>query len=167
MTAIDILILVIVAVGGVIGFSKGLLSQLGQIAAVIVGIVATRFLGEAITGIFTDSDTPSALETVCGYGVVFLVAYCLTWLVARMARGVIHTVHLGILDRLGGALFKIAQWGLILSLALNFYLLIIGDDERLHDSGSPWRQATVDFAPAVLGYLSEVAANNDTQQIVN
>ena len=163
MNAIDILILVIVAVGGVMGFSKGLLSQLGQIAAVVLGIISARFFGDTLTGLFAGNDAPTALDSVCGYGVAFLAAYCLAWLVARMVRGVIHTVQLGILDRLGGAAFKIAQWGLILSLALNFYLLISGDDERLHDPGSPWRQATVDFAPAVLGYLSDIATNNEAE----
>lgn len=162
MNAIDILILVIVAVGGVMGFSKGLLSQLGQIAAVVLGIISARFFGDTLTGLFAGNDAPTALDSVCGYGVAFLTAYCLAWLVARMVRGVIHTVHLGILDRPGGAAFKIAR-GLILSLALNFYLLISGDDERLHAPGSPWRQATVDFAPAVLGYLSDIATNNEAE----
>lgn len=160
MTAIDILILVIIAVGGVMGFSKGLMSQLGQIAAVVAGIIAARFFGDALSGLFAGNEAPSAMDAVCGYGIAFLLAYGLAWLVARMVRGVIHTVHLGILDRIGGAAFKIAQWGLVLSLAINFYLLISGDDERLHDPGSPWRQAAVDFAPAVLGYLSDIASNN-------
>ncbi len=161
MTAIDILILVIVAVGGVMGFSKGLMSQAGQIAAVVLGIISARFFGDVLAMLFAgNGGAPSAMDSVCGYGVAFLLAYCLAWLAARAVKGVIHTVHLGIIDRLGGAVFKIVQWGLILSLALNFYLLVSGDDEQLHDPESPWRQASVDFAPAVLGYLSEITANN-------
>lgn len=165
--AIDILILVAVVVGGVIGFNKGIVSQIGQIAAVLVGIVAARMFGAQLADVFSGADAPTTLESVSGYGVAFLGAYCLTWLVARMVRTVFHTVHLGILDRLAGAAFKVLQWALMLSLAVNFYLLVTGDDERLHDPQSPWRQAVVDLAPATLGYLSDLTHNNQGVKSVN
>lgn len=168
--AIDIIILAIVVVGGVIGFNKGIVSQVGQIAAIIAGIIAARLFGGNIADWISGADsTPGSLDTVCGYGVAFLGAYCLTWLVARMVRKVFHTVHLGIVDRLAGAAFKIAQWALLLSLAINFVLLVSGDDERLHDPGLPWREAMVDFAPATLGYLSDIVHthNNDDGKNVN
>lgn len=167
--AIDIIILAIVVVGGVIGFNKGIVSQVGQIAAIIAGIIAARLFGSGLADMMSGADSPGALDTVCGYGLAFLAAYCLTWLVARMVRKVFHTIHLGIIDRLAGAAFKIAQWALLLSLAINFVLLVSGDDERLHDPGSPWREAMVDFAPATLGYLSDIvqAHNNDEGKNVN
>lgn len=159
--AIDIIILAIVIVGGVIGFNKGIVSQLGQIAAIIAGIIAARLFGHGLADLISGTETPGAFDTVCGYGVAFLVAYLIAWLVARMVRKVFHTVHLGIVDRLAGAAFKVAQWALILSLAINFVLLVSGDDERLHDPGSPWREAMVDFAPVTLGYLSQLVQDHN------
>lgn len=165
--AIDILLLVIVAVGGIIGFNKGIVSQIGQIAAVLVGIVAARMFGAQLADIISGTQAPSTMESVSGYAIAFLGAYCLTWLVAKMVRTVFHTVHLGIIDRLAGAAFKVLQWALMLSLAVNFYLLVTGDDQRLHDPGSPWRQAVVDLAPATLGYLNDLTHNNTGSQDVN
>lgn len=167
--AIDIIILAIVVVGGVIGFNKGIVSQVGQIAGVIAGIIAARMFGAGLADMISGAQSPGTIDTVCGYGLAFLAAYCLTWLVARMVRKVFHTVHLGIIDRLAGAAFKVAEWALLLSLAVNFVLLVTGDDERLHEPESPWRQAIVDFAPVTLGYISEVVQthNNDADKNVN
>ncbi len=167
--AIDILILVIVVVGGVIGFNKGIVSQVGQIAAIIAGVISARIFGQGLAELISGADVPGAVDTVSGYGVAFLAAYCLAWLVVRMIRTVFHTVHLGIVDRLAGAAFKIAQWSLLLSLAINFVLLVSGDDERLHNQGAPWREAMVKFAPATLGYLSDIVQehNKEADQNVN
>jgi len=161
--AIDILILVIVVVGGVIGFNKGIVSQVGQIVAVVAGVISARIFGEGLADMISGAGAPGAVDTVSGYGVAFLAAYCLAWLVVRMVRKVFHTVHLGIVDRLAGAAFKIAQWSLLLSLAINFVLLVSGDDDRLHDQGAPWREAVVKFAPATLGYLSEMVQEHNKE----
>lgn len=165
--AIDILILAIVVVGGIIGFSKGIISQIGQIAALVAGIIAARIAGDTVAAAIAGSGDISTLDYVSGYGLVFLAAYCLVWLVARMIHKVFHAVHLGIIDRLAGAAFKIAQWALMLSLALNFYLLIAGDDDRLHAPESPWREAVLSFAPATLGYLDGLIQNNKAAKGVN
>lgn len=156
MLALDILILAVLAVGGAIGFSRGLLSQVGQIAAVAVGIILCRLFGSEASALLSGGNTGSAFDYVAGYAVVFLGGYGITWLVARMLRKTVHAIHLGILDRLGGALFKIGLWGLMLSLALNVMLLITGDDNEIRRPDKPWRAAVTDYAPAVLGYLSRV-----------
>ncbi len=165
--AIDIIILVIVVIGGVIGFNKGIVSQAGQLLGIIAGIIAARLFGRGIADVFSGSEAPGAFDTVCGYGLAFIGAYFLTWLVVRMVRKVIHTVHLGIIDRLAGALFKIAQWALGLSLAINFVLLVSGDDEDLHQPDKPWREAMVSFAPATLGYLSELVQDHNNKDSKN
>lgn len=158
MTALDILILAIIAVGGVIGFSRGLLVQAGSIAALIVGVVAARLFGDSLAALWS-SDT-SAIDTAAGYGIAFLLGYGATWLVTRLMRKTVHTIHLGIIDSIAGAAFKVLQWGLILSLALNLYTLAAGHEAIEEAEGKPWRKATVDFAPAVLGYLADLNHHN-------
>ena len=153
--ALDIVILVIVIVAGAMGFAKGIISQAGQIAAVIAGIVSARLFGTAVTSFFAGSEAPTAIDTAAGYIVTFLIAYALIWLIFRMARGLFHAVHLGIIDRLAGALFKALQWALLLSLALNVYILAAGNDPQLTDPQKPWRAAIVKLAPATLGYISD------------
>jgi len=156
MVAIDVLILAIVAVGAAIGFSRGLISQIGQIAAVLAGVILCRLFGQTVCDFFAGSGEPSAYDYVGGYAVVFLGGYGITWLVARMLRQTVRAVKLGILDRIGGAAFKVAQWSLLLSLAMNLVLLVTGDEKDLRQPGKPWRAAVIDFAPAVLGYLGDI-----------
>lgn len=157
MSAIDILILVVVGIAAVMGFTRGIIGQIGQIAGVIGGIIASRLFGSRLAAFFAGQDAPSAFDNVAGYVIVFLLAYFAIWLVARFLRGTVHAVHLGIVDRLAGAVFKGALWLLMLSMVLNFYIIVSGDDANLHDPKAPWREATVKFAPAVLGYLGNVA----------
>lgn len=157
MSAIDILILVVVGVGAVMGFTRGIIGQVGQIAGVIGGIIASRLFGSRLAAFFAGQDAPSAFDNVAGYVVVFLLAYLGIWLVARLVRGTVHAVHLGIVDRVAGAIFKGALWLLMLSMVLNFYIIVSGDVADLHNAKAPWREATVRFAPAVLGYIGHAA----------
>lgn len=165
MSAIDILILVVVGVAAIMGFTRGVIGQIGQIAGLIGGIIASRMFGARLAVFFAGGETPSAFDNVAGYVIVFLLAYFAVWLVARFVRGTVHAVHLGILDRVAGAVFKGALWLLMLSMVLNFYIIVSGDDAGLHDPKAPWRSATVKFAPAVLGYLGD-AANKEYQRSV-
>jgi len=165
MAAIDILILVVAGVAAAMGFARGIISQIGQIAGVIGGIIAARLFGEPLAAFFAGSEPPSAIDSVAGYVVVFLAAYFIVWLVARMLRGTVRVVHLGIIDRLAGAVFKAALWLLMLSMVLNFYIIVSGDDDSFHAPESPWRGAVVKFAPATLGYLADVANNHTSEGV--
>ncbi len=158
MSAIDILIIIIIAIGGFLGFSKGILAQLGQIAGLILGIIAARLFGPQVCEMFGE---PTVTTVVASYAIVFLLGYGLTWLVVKMVRTAVRTVHLGILDRLAGAAFKIAEWVILLSLVLNVAMLVTHDDAELRRPDKPWREAVLDAAPKLLGYMYEI---HDTQK---
>lgn len=152
MSALDIIIILVAGAGLVIGFTRGIISQIGQIAGLVGGIAAARIFGSTLASAF--SKTPDTLETVCGYIAAFVVAYFLVWAVFRILRKTVHGIKLGIVDRVAGALFKALQWLVVLSLALNLYLAIRFDDSDIRSPQKPWRSAVIDLAPALLGYLS-------------
>lgn len=161
MEALDILILLLLGVGAVLGFNRGLVAQAGQIAGLIGGILACRFFGhKALQVAGPIVGEPGAVTTAIVYAILFVAAYFIVWFVARLLRSAVHTVHLGILDRLGGAIFKAALWALALSIVLNVYLLIAGNDAVLRKPDKPWRELVIDFAPAVLGYMADLTAHN-------
>lgn len=151
--ALDILIWVVIGAGAILGFVKGLIGQIGQIVAVIAGVVGARIFGERMARFFAGSASPDMVDYVCAYIAVFIIAYFLFWLIARLLRKTIGAVHLGIVDRLGGAIFKAALWALILSICLNLYLILKGNANELNHPAKPWREAVIKFAPAVLGYI--------------
>ena len=123
-----ILIFAAVALYAVItGFMKGLLSQIGQIAGLVIGVLAARALTPSlITMLRGDAgvDTTSMIVTVLCYILVYLAAYFSVVLVARFLRLVVRVACLGALDRIGGALFKLLKWMLIMSLVYNLAMAV-------------------------------------------
>jgi membrane protein required for colicin V production len=168
MNAVDILILLVLGAGAFMGYVRGLISQAGHIAGVVAGMVLCRVLGPMVAGWF-NADEPSAFTSAASYAIVFFASYVAAWASIRAVREAIRAVHLGIADRIGGAIFKAALWGLALSFVLNLSTLVLGPEAIAHDDSKPWRGAVMDFAPSVMGFLSEIHADNDqnTNSIVN
>ena len=130
MSAIDILIL---AVGGcalVLGYIRGIVAQVGQIVAVVAGVVVSRMFGPVLSGFFAGGGATSPGTDISGYIVAFVAAYLAVWLIFRLARRTVHGLPLGIVDRAAGAVFKAALWLLALSMALNVWMLVRGDVMR-------------------------------------
>lgn len=134
------------------GFIKGLLSQIGQIAGLIVGVLAARALTPSLlTMLRIDAgvDSTTMFATVMCYLLVFLAGYFAIVLLARLVRLVVRVACLGVLDRIGGALFKLIKWTLILSLVYNLCVSVtICNAPNASDN---WLERTVyRVAPAVL-----------------
>ena len=151
--ALDILILVVIGAALVIGFIRGAISQLALIAGVVAGIAAARIFGDRIARFFADDGVPSAIEAAAGCAIAFIAAYLLAWVIVKIFRKTVHAVHLGIFDRIAGALVKAFVWALVLSIALNIYLMVKGNGAAIDSAGKPWRETIVRLAPATLGFI--------------
>ena len=162
--AVDILIIVAIAAGLVIGFVRGAIGQIALIVGVVAGIVAARLFGDNIARFFAGGDAMSGLEATAGYAVAFIAAYLLAWIVVKVFRKTVHAVHLGILDRIAGALVKGFIWTLALSLVFNIYLLIKGNQHELDHPKKPWRAMVVRLAPATLGFLNHELGNKPSHE---
>ena len=160
MSAFSIFVLVLAGAGAVFGFSRGLIAQVGQILALVGGIMACRLFGPSVVAYFSGSAPSPATDTALAYAITFLVAYFAIWIVVRLIRGVVKGVRLGLLDRLAGAVFKAGLWLFLFSIVLNVWAAIPTHtditDTRLH----PRRAYILKIAPAVCGYVMERAAVN-------
>ncbi len=157
--ALDILIAAVILVGAVIGYHRGIITQAGQLVAVLAAVAGARMAGGTIACWLGGADGPSALDTAASYAIAFALSYLLVWLASRMLRQVADAVNLGVIDRLCGAVFKAAQWCLVLSLALNLFINMNPDSIEVKER--PWRQAVLSFGPAVVGYVSNYVQNNN------
>lgn len=160
MELLDIL-LIIVAISAIIrGFSAGLITRAGSVAAIVVAVLGSRLFGPEIYnrwGAGFSSEHDSLGLVVC-YVLVFAVCYFGVRLAAHLIRGAVHTVNLGIFDRLGGALFSLLEWMLAVSLVMNLYAAIASSGASAFTGpGHSLRQAVYELAPAVTGYLQELA----------
>lgn len=178
MPLIDIILLIIFIVAAVIGFRKGFIAQVGSVAAIIIAIIACRTLGSAATDMIMpqspgDSSMSRIMASVIAYCGIYLVAYYAVILVVKLLKLVTHTLFLGPLDRIGGAIISILKWGLAVSLVLNLYLVLWPDGKLLQTStlaGGRPVEWVVGLAPKALGILNHPSApeeadtpNTDTE----
>ncbi len=170
MPLIDIILLIIFIVAAVFGFRKGFIAQVGSVAAIIIAIIACRALGSAATDMIMpsgqgDSTMSRILASVIAYCGIYIVAYYAVILATKLLKLVTHTLLLGPLDRMGGALISILKWGLAISLIMNLYLALWPDGALLRSStiaGGKPVEWVVGLAPKALGILNHPAAPDET-----
>lgn len=160
MSAFTILVLVVAAVAFGLGFRRGLIAQAGAIIALVGGIMACRIFGPDVIARFGNAETDASANTTVLYAIVFLVAYFVILLAARLIRGVVGAAHLGVLDRLAGGVFKTGVWMLILSVLLNVWAAVAPTSDLTDTRIHPERAYVLKIAPAVCGYVMEQAAQN-------
>ncbi|HEX4738691.1 MAG TPA: CvpA family protein [Allosphingosinicella sp.] len=117
MTALDIIVLLLVGGGLVLGWLKGFVGEVLSLAAWIVAIVFLRLLftpaTNALTGVVGTHAGAAVLAFVLVFGLVFLAGK----LVARRVGGGIRRSVIGPVDRVLGAGFG-ALKGLIIATLL-------------------------------------------------
>lgn len=166
MVIIDILFIILLAGGAVLGFKKGAIKQLASVVAVAAAIIACRAAGPLAASIvvpIVGADDPAASSMtvysaqVLGYGGLFLIVWLGVWLIAGFFRKATYAVKLSLIDRIAGAVFLPLKWFMVVSLMLNLWKMIYPDSTLF--SSSKLVAMVMELAPAVLGALKEVATN--------
>ncbi len=124
MTTLDIIILIVFAGSVLIGFRSGLLKQVGSLGGLVAGVVLCRLGSAWLTAIIAGPDAPTYTDIVLAHLILFIAGFCCVKTVAHFCRQLTHALSLGIVDRLGGVVFCLFEWMLVLSLILNLWLLI-------------------------------------------
>ena len=166
MTVLDIIILVVALGSAFMGWRKGIVLQLGALAAIVAGILACRFGGDWLTAFLeggsVPSDGPAAdaasdksyFYTVLARIILFIAGYALVKMVARFLKGVTHALQIGFLDRAAGAVFCLFEWMVALNL-----LIIVKPATDIHKLSTMCNghavEAVVKLAPNVLGWVME------------
>lgn len=170
MTVTDIIILAVFILSAVMGFRKGLIKQIGSVAAIFFALIACRVFGPQLAGTVISSagkDT-SFMSHYCGtilaYAGIYIAVYYAVILAARLLKTITHTLLLGPLDRIAGALVNVIKWFMALSVALNLYITLfpcssLSKESRL-GAGGPL-QWTIELAPAAWGAFTDKIHENN------
>ena len=119
MTWLDIIILLPLLLGLVMGIRKGLIIELTGLLSIIVGLVCVRIWGAVATGWLMQQVNWS--EAVCGvlaHALLFLAVSISLHLIARLLTKLFKTICLGWLNRLLGGVFGLVKWSLIVLLVV-------------------------------------------------
>lgn len=167
---IDFLCVATIVAGLALGWIKGMVKQLASALALILAVLIARAPGDELAEIMT-SLVPELSHLSYGNWVadmlahifLFLFVYISIMLITSMVRSVVHGLHLGIFDRIGGSAFAALKYLLALSLLLNLWLMLSPDSEffkspRLLDGKVS--QFTIDLAPKVLNSTLMTESND-------
>lgn len=150
---IDIIMIVVLVAGAINGYRKGVISQLGGVAAVVIGVwLAFKFGSQVSSWLGVE------MSDLVAYIVVFVAAMAASWVAVRILSSLVSSVGLGFVNRLMGAAVSLIFSSLMLSLAIGFFekcnnLLDIVDPGVLE--GSELTGYVTNISDVVFPYLVE------------
>lgn len=159
MNTLDLVIIAVIIASAIYGYLKGILSQIGGLTGILVGIICCRLFGSAfatfLNNTFSASSTSQAstefLNNVVAYVVIFVISYVGMRFVASLMTTVLKHVKLGSINKIAGAVFTSVQGLLILSIALNIWIAIFPETKLVKSSTGIATETIVNFAPDILG----------------
>ena len=98
ISIIDLIMGLVLVVGAINGFRKGVISQLGGVVGVIVGVWLAFRLGASVSTWIGVEMSP-----LVAYILVFVAAIAAMWLLTHILSKVLSTIGLGVINRLCGA----------------------------------------------------------------
>ena len=128
MQIVDIIMLGLVVLMTIWGMIRGLVRQIGDLTALILGVVgANLWGGEVATLLLNSTEWSQILCQFLAYIGVFLVIYLAIRIVAASIKSLTQLVRLGWIDSIAGGLFGAFKTILFVSVALNLAMLVTKD----------------------------------------
>ncbi len=116
ISIIDLIMGLVLMVGAINGFRKGVILQLGVVVGVVVSVWITFRVGSSVSTWIGVEMSP-----LVAYILVFVAAIAAMWLLTHLMSKILSTIGLGIINRLCGAVVSLALSSMILSLAFGFF----------------------------------------------
>lgn len=161
MYFIDIVILLLVIAGAVIGYMKGILSQISSIIGVVLGLIVCNILGGVATDVFMavvpeSAKWPAASVTAgaMAHIVLFILVFLSVMLASNAIRSTFKHLSLGGIDKVGGAALCVFKYLIGLSILLNMWHFIAPKSDTFttrHAMNNVPFEVVLDIAPFTLG----------------
>ena len=119
MTTIDIIILVIISIGILLGLVKGALKQLAGLLGLVVGLLAAKALyATAATEVFSRVTDNMTVAQLLAFIAIWVIVPLLFWGVACVLTKALDAVCLGWINRLLGGVLGGVVHALLVSLVI-------------------------------------------------
>lgn len=150
---LDILLIIIIALGIFFGYRRGFMAQIGSLLGLILGIVCCNLFASRLAATFTETtdDAPHLLlNHVMAYIIVFAIAYIGGRLIGSLFSRAIKALHLGIINKIAGAIYMPVEYIFVLSILLNAWVAAF-PNTGLRDNITGIKEFSLNLAPDVLG----------------
>lgn len=119
MNIVDLILIILLIAAAIRGFVKGFFVEFASVAALILGVVcAMMFSGYVrnwLTGVV--SWRPETIKTIA-FVIIFISVVIAVHLIANALEKFVRAIAMGILSRLGGAVFGVIKTAFILSFLM-------------------------------------------------
>lgn len=157
MNAIDIIILIIVLIGGLNGLRQGLVKAvanlIGWLLALILAAKYTSILAPAMKVLSQDP----VVQKIAAFAFIVLMIVVMTWLVSGLLNKILKKIKLGPLNRLAGGMFGSLK-GLLLVL-ITMQGLGPWVESSPYWKQSKWVQVLLPYAPWATETSKEMASD--------
>ena len=119
MNWLDALLVLPLIVGLVRGLMRGFISEIIAIVVVVLGVLGAKLWAPACSAwLLTQLAWPQGVCDIVAYTLLFLGIAILLSLLAKLLTRFMRAIHLGWANRLLGALFGVAKYGVIVLFAV-------------------------------------------------
>lgn len=165
MTIIDVIILIAVGAGVVIGFMKGFIRQLASILGLVVGLLAAKALyaslAEKLCPAVTDSMT---VAQILAFVVIWIAVPLLFLLVSSVLTKAVEAVSLGWVNRWLGSGLGALKYLLLASLVICVIEFIDGDNKLIGETKK--RESLLYYPVGTFAGIFFPAVKEVTQQYI-
>jgi membrane protein required for colicin V production len=134
LNLLDFFILIVMGVSILIGFIHGFIRSLLSVLVWAGAVVVATIYGPHLATTFSLVTSDPTWQLWLSYGLVFLVAVVIGFIIKMILRLILDASGIGFFDRLAGAFFGLARGILIVSLFLWFSLLVGMNQDQLYRS---------------------------------
>lgn len=155
MSTVDIALIILMLIGGIMGYQQGFLMALFSFAAVVLGILgAFKLMGEAMVLLSTQFDINKSILPYIAFAIVFIAILIGVRLLGRLVKVSIDKTFLGRVDQAAGAALGLLKAAFLLSVCL-WILNAMDFDLPERWTHNAWLLPRVEtFAPAVTMWIS-------------
>lgn len=121
MNYLDFIVLVPILWGMFKGFKNGLISEVGAVASLLLGIwLATNFSPQVGSLLAEKTSISEQYQEVAAFSLIFFVVVVLCFIVTRILKSLFKAISLAWLDKLLGILFGASKWIIIIAFIFFF-----------------------------------------------
>lgn len=132
MITLDILILIIIGIGAILGLKRGFVCQLTSLLGLIVGLLAARALYIKVGDwILPTIGTSVTVARVLAFFMIWIVVPLLFSLVASFMTKVLKTIHLNWINRWLGGILGTVKYMLIVGLLVHIIQFVDSDNHLI------------------------------------
>jgi membrane protein required for colicin V production len=134
MNSLDMAILAILVLGTVVGVFRGLVREATSLFTVAIAVAIGAWLYPQGLAVVRSFAVKHEISPMVGFAVAFVALYVVLAILAFLLRRLlVHRLHLGWLDAIGGAVFGAAK-ALTVSMAIVVVLMGVGMHRMVRES---------------------------------